>query len=44
MKKYGGLKIKIILYLGKNIITDSLNESADDLGGWNYNWFTQGDD
>lgn len=44
MKKYEALKIKIIFYLGKNIITDSPNEHVDDLGGWNYNWFTQGDD
>ena len=42
MEKYEELKIKITFFFGSDIITYSSDESADDLGEWNNDWFTQG--
>ena len=42
MKKYEALAIKIVFFFDQDIITNSSNESADDLGGWNSDWFAKG--
>lgn len=42
MKIYEVLEIKFIFFFGQDIITNSQSESADDLGGWNDDWFAQG--
>lgn len=41
MGKYEELKIRIIVFFNSDIITDSISESADDLGEWNNDWFVQ---
>ena len=38
MKKYESPVLRIVVSL-QNILTDSLNESADDMSGWNKDWF-----
>ena len=42
MKKYEGLEVEVIFFFKQDIITNSINESADDLGGWDNDWFAQG--
>ena len=44
MKIYKELEIGISFFLEQDIITSSNNESADDLGGWNSDWFAKGND
>jgi hypothetical protein len=42
MYKYEELFIKVIYLQEQDIITNStFGENADDLGGWNNDWFTQ---
>ena len=33
--------IKVIFFENNDVITNSKNDAADDLGGWNSDWFTQ---
>ena len=42
MKKYEMLELKVIFFYEEDIITNSTGESADDLGGWDNDWFAQG--
>ena len=42
MKKYEMLEMKVIFFFEQDIITNSTSESADDLGGWNNDWFANG--
>ena len=42
MKKYEMLEMKVLFFFEQDIITNSTSESADDLGGWNSDWFAQG--
>ena len=42
MKKYELLDIEVVFFLEQDIITNSIGESADDLGGWNSDWFGKG--
>ena len=44
MKKYEILELEVIFLLEQDIITNSKTESADDLGGWNNDWFAKGND
>ena len=44
MKKYEMLEMKVIFFFEQDIITNSTSEAADDLGGWNNDWFAQGND
>lgn len=44
MKKYEELEIKISFYFNRDIITNSPGEYADDLGGWNDDWFASKND
>lgn len=39
MKAYELINLRIIFFDAKEIITNSLNENVDDLGGWNSDWF-----
>ena len=42
MYKYEELFIKVIYLQEQDVITNSTSgENADDLGGWNNDWFTQ---
>jgi len=43
MRKYEEIKIKITSLLNLDVLTSSTSESesADDLGGWNNDWFVQ---
>ena len=42
MKKYEALELEIIFFFKQDIITNSPTENADDLGGWDPDWFAQG--
>ena len=42
MKNYEELAIKVIFFFEQDVITNSKNENADDLGGWDNDWFAQG--
>jgi len=42
MKKYEMLEMKVVFFFEQDIITNSPSESADDLGGWDNDWFVQG--
>ena len=42
MKKYEMLEMKVVFFFEQDIITNSTSESADDLGGWDKDWFAQG--
>ena len=42
MKKYEMLEMKVIFFFEQDIITNSTSENADDLGGWNTDWFAKG--
>lgn len=39
MKNYEILDMEVIWFSVQDIITNSQNEDADDLGGWNNDWF-----
>ena len=39
MKAYELIDVKIIFFIAKDIITNSPNETFDDFGGWNSDWF-----
>lgn len=39
MKKYKDLEIELLFFQPQDIITNSPSESADDIGGWNSDWF-----
>lgn len=39
MKEYEGLEVRLILLQTQDIVTSSSEESADDIGGWNSDWF-----
>ena len=41
MKEYEKMTIKVIFFENNDVITNSKNDAADDLGGWNSDWFTQ---
>ena len=41
MKEYEKMIIKVIFFENNDVITNSMNDAADDLGGWNSDWFTQ---
>jgi hypothetical protein len=41
MQGYEKIDIKIIVFENNDVITNSRNDAADDLGGWNSDWFTQ---
>ena len=41
MQKYEKIDIKIMIFENNDVITNSKNDVADDLGGWNNDWFTQ---
>ena len=41
MQKYEKIDIKIIVFENNDVIANSKNDAADDLGGWNIDWFTQ---
>ena len=42
MKKYEELKLKLVFYLGRDVIATSASEKDDDLGSWDDDWFTGG--
>ena len=42
MKKYKMLEMEIVFFFEQDIITNSISESADDLGSWDNDWFAQG--
>lgn len=42
MKKYEYLEIELLVFQPQDIITNSPSESADDIGGWNSDWFAKG--
>ena len=44
MKKYETLAMKVIFFFEQDVITNSTSENVDDLGGWNNDWFTKGND
>ena len=44
MKKYETLEIKVVFFFEQDIITNSSSENADDLGGWNNDWFAKSND
>ena len=39
MKAYQLIDLQIIVFVAKDIITNSPNEPFDDFGDWNSNWF-----
>ena len=39
MQKYKALEIEVLFFFERDIITKSQSEPADDLGGWNSDWF-----
>jgi hypothetical protein len=39
MKPYKMPDVKIIFFISQDIIANSQSETADDLGGWNSDWF-----
>ena len=41
MQEYDKIDIKVIFFENNDVITNSKNDAADDLGGWNSDWFTQ---
>ena len=41
MQEYEKIEIQVIFFENYDIITKSKNDAADDLGGWNSDWFTQ---
>ena len=41
MQEYEKIEIQVIFLDNHDIITNSKNDDADDLGGWNNDWFTQ---
>lgn len=41
MKQYEELIIKVVVLSMQDIITNSRSEEADDLGGWNDEWFSK---
>lgn len=41
MKEYENVNITIVLLEINDVITNSKNDGADDLGGWNNDWFAQ---
>lgn len=41
MKEYEKMIIKVIFFENNDVITNSKNDAADDLGGWNGDWFTK---
>lgn len=44
MKEYEKLDIKVVFFEDKDIITISKNDAADDLGGWDSDWFAKNND
>ena len=40
MRRYETLEMEIIFFISQDIITNSKNESADDIGVWDSNWFS----
>ena len=42
MKKYETLEISLLFFFEQDVLTFSTNESADDLGSWDNDWFGQG--
>ena len=44
MKKYEMLAMKVIFFFEQDVITNSTSENADDLVGWNNDWFAKGND
>lgn len=41
MKEYEKIDIKVIFFENNDVITNSKKDSADDLGGWNSDWFAK---
>ena len=41
MKKYETLEISLLFFFEQDVLTFSTNESADDLGSWDNDWFGQ---
>ena len=41
MQEYEKIDIKVIFFENNDVITNSMNDAADDLGGWNSDWFAQ---
>ena len=41
MQEYEKIDIKVIFFENNDVITNSRNDAADDLGGWNSDWFAQ---
>ena len=41
MQEYEKIDIKIIVFGNSDVITNSKDDAADDLGGWNDDWFAQ---
>ena len=41
MKEYEKMVIKVIFFENNDVITNSKNDAADDLGCLNSDWFTQ---
>ena len=39
MKMYEEPKAEVIFFYEENIVSASAGEEADDLGGWNKDWF-----
>ncbi len=39
MRKYELLEIQVCISLEPDVVAKSPNESADDLGGWDNDWF-----
>ena len=41
MQEYEKMAIKVIFFESNDVITNSNFDAADDVGGWNSDWFTQ---
>lgn len=38
---YEELKLRVVFYEDRDVISASVNDETDDFGGWNDAWFTQ---